>query len=308
MKLLFYLSGEHVSLSQKEIIYLLTRLDKDHQILECDGQLMMAETDIDPAAFSRLGLCHKVLEYLDDDISLEGTFAVRVQSLGRRKADPSLEKEIADEVQRRNPSLTTDLENPDNEIYCLYTDTLYKGRTLVDIDRSGYEERKPQFRPYFHPSSLHPKYARALVNLAGARTEVLDPFCGTGGILIEAGLMGLTVYGLDIEEKMVEGCKKNLERYEVKDSTILQGDAEQLDSYFQSVESVATDVPYGRSTKRKKDLYENAFEKIYGVSERACVVMDREYEFERLGFTILDTEKMRMHRSLTRFIYVLQSE
>jgi len=49
-----------------------------------------------------------------------------------------------------------------------------------------------------------------MVNLSGARREVLDPFCGTGGVLIEAGLIGLEVYGFDIQQSMVEGCKEIL--------------------------------------------------------------------------------------------------
>ncbi len=40
---------------------------------------------------------------------------------------------------------------------------------------------------------------------------VLDPFCGTGVILQEAALMGYTVYGTDIEPRMVEYSKTNLE-------------------------------------------------------------------------------------------------
>ncbi|MCK4432979.1 MAG: hypothetical protein KAV48_03505 [Methanomicrobia archaeon] len=309
MKLLFYLSGENIDLSRKEVIYLLKAFDKKYKIIEAKDQILIIETDIDFKVFKRLGLCHKVLEYMDEEIILDGTFAVRVQNLGEKKGNKELEKKIADEIQKQNDfSLKTDLENPQNEIYCLCSEKLYIGKTLITIDRKEYEKRKPQFRPYFHPSSLHPKYARALINLSQAQKELLDPFCGTGGILIEGGLMGLKVFGLDIEKKMVEGCKKNLDFYGIKDYSIKEGSVEHLDSYFQNIESTATDVPYGKSTKLKKDIYEMAFEKIYETSKKACIVLNKEYDFEKIGFKLLDTEKLRMHRSLTRFIYVLQCE
>ena len=40
---------------------------------------------------------------------------------------------------------------------------------------------------------------------------VLDPFCGTGVLLQEAALMGYTVYGTDLEPRMIEYTKANLE-------------------------------------------------------------------------------------------------
>ena len=51
---------------------------------------------------------------------------------------------------------------------------------------------------------LPPKLAQILINLAtnGAKTgTVLDPFCGTGVILQESVLMGLSAYGTDLSEK-----------------------------------------------------------------------------------------------------------
>lgn len=39
---------------------------------------------------------------------------------------------------------------------------------------------------------------------------ILDPFCGTGVILQEAALMGFSVYGTDLSEKMVQYCDDNL--------------------------------------------------------------------------------------------------
>lgn len=61
---------------------------------------------------------------------------------------------------------------------------------------------------------LPPKLAQILINLCGDLPEksvVLDPFCGTGVVLQEALLMGFTPYGTDINDRMVEYTKKNLE-------------------------------------------------------------------------------------------------
>lgn len=63
---------------------------------------------------------------------------------------------------------------------------------------------------------LPPKLAQIMINLAGvpsvteAPPRLLDPFCGTGVILQEAALMGCTVYGTDLSEKMIRYSRDNL--------------------------------------------------------------------------------------------------
>lgn len=58
---------------------------------------------------------------------------------------------------------------------------------------------------------LPPKLAQIMVNLAGLeKGRILDPFCGTGVILQEAGLLGYSVYGTDLAEKMVRFSRDNL--------------------------------------------------------------------------------------------------
>lgn len=61
---------------------------------------------------------------------------------------------------------------------------------------------------------LPPKLAQIIINLGtGPATEglVLDPFCGTGVVLQEAELMGFSAYGTDLEPRMVEYSKANME-------------------------------------------------------------------------------------------------
>lgn len=64
---------------------------------------------------------------------------------------------------------------------------------------------------------LPPKLARLMINLSGVSGgTLLDPFCGTGVVLQEALLDGLTVTGTDLSDKMVEYTTKNLEWFASK--------------------------------------------------------------------------------------------
>ncbi|HEV2403282.1 MAG TPA: methyltransferase domain-containing protein [Candidatus Saccharimonadales bacterium] len=64
---------------------------------------------------------------------------------------------------------------------------------------------------------LPPKLAQIIINLAAGPSKpspnsiVLDPFCGSGVILQEALLMGFGAYGSDIEPRMIEYSRENLE-------------------------------------------------------------------------------------------------
>lgn len=59
---------------------------------------------------------------------------------------------------------------------------------------------------------LPPKLAQIMINLTGAPTglTVLDPFCGTGVLLQEAALLGYSVYGTDLADKMIDYSEQNL--------------------------------------------------------------------------------------------------
>jgi tRNA (guanine10-N2)-dimethyltransferase len=304
MRFLFYLSGEHPHLAEAEVRALFETYEIRWNLLFFDHQVVIYETDFFPE-LSRLSMTHKILNM---DFSLEEkSFRVRVKRILSDVDTLQLERTIADNLQKVYGRLPVDLENPEQDVYCIcQKEKRFVGQTVMDFPYS-YEKRKPQYRPYFHPSSLHPRIARALVNLGRCRYEVLDPFCGTGGILLEAGLMGLTVKGLDISEEMVSGTRQNLEHYGIHEYDIHQGDAAHAGAHFPRVESVVTDVPYGKASRvyPSRDLYSQAFQSVREITGKACIVVSEPYDFEWLGFCVHEEFMLRVHKSLTRYIYVL---
>jgi tRNA (guanine10-N2)-dimethyltransferase len=70
----------------------------------------------------------------------------------------------------------------------------------------------------------------------------MDPFCGAGGILIEAGLIGLKPIGYDLYKIMVEKSEKNLKHYKIKNYKLVNQDALKIKSKY---DYIITDVPYG---------------------------------------------------------------
>lgn len=211
------------------------------------------------------------------------------------------------------------LSRPDTMVRVYCGERLYAGIRLRHFDPKDFERRKAHNRPFFRPISLHPRVSRALVNLTKAREEILDPFMGAGGILMEAGLLGLRVYGVDIKPEMVKGAERNLRHYGVRDYTLKLGDATKLEQLFpgKRFEAIATDPPYGTSAtlagRKREELYRKALDSMYHVLKeggRLAIAFptdfDGEREAEKLGFRLVGKYYQRVHKSLERYFYVFE--
>ena len=81
------------------------------------------------------------------------------------------------------------------------------------VPDSAAMKQRGTLKPAPHPDiALSPRLAKTLVNLAGLRPgqTVLDPFCGSGTILIEAYGKSLRCLGLDSRAARVQQTRENL--------------------------------------------------------------------------------------------------
>jgi len=247
------------------------------------------------------------------NVGIEGTVAVRaVDVRGTAGIDTQrAERELGGVLTDRG--FAVDLDDPDFVLRAVFShDTCALGWLVAESTRD-FSSRKPTDRPFFQPGSMDPMLARALVNLAGAGegTRLLDPMCGTGGVLIEAGLVGAYPLGNDAQEKMARGARRNLSEY-VDDFDTWRGDATRLPLRDDSVDAVVFDAPYGRQSKIEthtlRDLVTGALSEARRVSTGRCVlVADRDWRdaAESAGWQVEHRFVRRVHRSLDRYILVL---
>ena len=204
--------------------------------------------------------------------------------------------------------LAIDLESPDHELRALFAgDTCALGWLHAETDRD-FADRQPGERPFFQPGSMAPDLARALANIAGARpgAAVLDPMCGTGGILLEAGLVGARVVGMDVQAKMVAGARENLGAYLDGPWDVLRGDTSSLPLADGTVDAVVFDAPYGRQSKIRGELNRLVADALRE-APRCVVVGDRPWAqpAHEAGWQTEAVFDRRVHRSLTRYVVVL---
>ncbi|MBI4439978.1 hypothetical protein HY638_03320 [Candidatus Woesearchaeota archaeon] len=203
-----------------------------------------------------------------------------------------------------------DLENPETMIECFFPENRAFCCRMIEKPEKKFDERKTQNRPSPHPTSLHPKLARAMVNLSGARKgeEIFDPMCGSGGILIEAGLIGLKAKGADIDGEMVERAKANLNFFGIRKCSVKEKDALKMGKE----KYVVTDLPYGKNTKKVDvlklyDSFLNLLKRSLG--KRAVIGFPDFVDYKKLikknRLKILNEFDYYLHKSLSKKIVVI---
>jgi tRNA (guanine10-N2)-dimethyltransferase len=244
-------------------------------------------------------LKEKIKKY---EFCFTGSFAVNKTGKSKLKIE-----ELADLVWKQVKHPKVDLKNSKNRIFFVFTTKVFCCRLLWE-NQENFEERKAHKRPEPHPTSLHPRLARALVNLVNSR-EILDPFCGSGGILIEAGLLGLKIKGYDLDRIMLNRAKINLEYYKINNYILKIGDATKIK---EKAEAIVTDLPYGRNSKIKdvEKTYLYFLKNSEKITKKMVVVFPSFVDYKKLvektKWKIKKEFDHYLHKSLSKKILVLK--
>ncbi len=328
---LFILSGEDSTIPLGELDALVKTYSRNTKIKIKGHRVALVEGDLDPAvvskraAYIRLGGIHigsvstpseEEFRRLDfTKLPVFKSFAARIYNFTDTAIKPEVEAALGHHVKETFPAAKVSLQKPDMLVVGVSCkDAFHICGVNASSTRRSWYYRRPRIRPFFHPSVLYPKFARLLVNLAQIKEGeiLLDPFCGTGSILIEAGLIGIRSLGVDISRRMCTGALKNLKHFDISSSGIVNGDASHLPVV--QVNGVSTDLPYGRASSTHKrttsviaeDLMDT-LEIILPKGRHACIVHPHYAAIPEGGrFERVQEHKIYIHRRLTRTITLLK--
>jgi len=334
MALLVELSGEVLDLASHEAWATASMLSgSEAQVLYLDGPAMVLEAPGVEAAVlaTRLGLAHHVSDGALSgdagaaiglasavDIGEARSFRVRVRKAEMAPAgyEPKVLEAEAGALVKERTGASVDLSSPEAEVRLVLARRAYAGLLGASVDRKAMEGRAVKHRPFSHPVSIHPKFARAMVNVAmvpqGGR--VMDPLCGTGGILIETGLLGYSPMGSDIDPRMVNGSRRNLQTLGL-DAQLRVTDVSKAARDLEGPpDAIVTDPPYGRSTSLHGGATEGVLEGLYAMAASClppggrlvvCLPSREMLPGETGDFDLSSVHPMKVHRSLTRHVCVL---
>jgi tRNA (guanine10-N2)-dimethyltransferase len=341
-KLFFLLSGENETLPAAELTAILEAENISYQVTERLDQLvrltadprglqavhrrsaytMMSATELFACPAEELAIT-KAAEGTDFASVLNAgkSFEVRVRRI-KEHAETlrtvPLEAKLGKLVLRSAPKANVNLKNPNITFVGVITsDKLVFGVKQTEIQPKTFSERRPRKKPFFHPSAMPSKLARCMANLARARTGelLLDPFCGTGSVMIEAAFIGCRVLGLDIQRRMAVGCRSNLKHFGVDAEGLVIADSRKLP--LTGLDCLVTDPPYGRSASTMKSTTKQIVEGVLssafpllGEGQRICIASPKTLNIARigadLGYRHLESHFAYVHRTLTREIAVFQ--
>lgn len=220
-------------------------------------------------------------------------------------------------IEQNLGKASVELSHPDTVLTVYLGEKVYGGISFPCVQRRLFEKRAVENRPFFSPISVEPKWTRASLNLLNlpAGSLVYDPFCGTGGILIEAGLLGHRAVGSDIDTRMVEGSARNLRHFKIEDHELFQADVGECKKELARrgivVDAVVSDFPYGKASTLAKEardtLYGRAFSAIASLLERGAPALlilpskNSMVQGEMHGLHLDTCFPVYIHATLTRY-------
>lgn len=238
------------------------------------------------------------------------TFAVTVRKLGGYPPISSMElaASVADGIiEALNGACKVSLETPDVTVRLIVSqNAAVLGIQALRARGDRYRFRSKKFKIFKHPASLTPEDAGVLVNLTGWRSPLLDPFCGSGTIVVEACLRGLEAVGLDVDPNVARGAHLNLALFSCDArGHIVVGDAAYPPFRIHAFRSVATNPPYGRILSTK----DNSLKLVQSLLNESVLIATRDavlvfvlpYPLNLSYGSRMEEYPVRVHGKLTRF-------
>lgn len=221
----------------------------------------------------------------------------------------------------------------------------YVAKTVAVFNPFEHEKRDKEMLCKDYLKTISIRLAKILINLSQTKNLLLDPFCGYGIILQEAMLQGMSVVGVDSDEKSIEAAKKNLELIEKKYKTntnykIIKGDSRFLSRLVREAEGIATEPylgPYlkqlpnikeaGKTMKELEEMYRQTLKEAkkivkgkialivprFPTRQRKDVIMDFDRIIKEEGYKIWQPIKqinipiIYPHGRIKREIWVIQA-
>lgn len=337
-KYFVYTSGEHIDVAQAEVNALVRLLKLDE--ISWRGRIGLIDSPSNPVPFllERAALIKEAgivfaettepdtLETdLSDDVlknsikSIE-TFSVRTISVAEKnkfRDRQEIESRLGAHIKQVTGAGVS-LDSPQSRILVfLSPDNVWVCESSASQLRPNLREREPGRKPFFHPSMMNATLARVMCNLAGVMPGeiMLDPFCGGGGILCEASLLGARTVGIDLNWRLLTGGIENLTAIG-NNHTFIQGDVRNIP--IRECDCIVTDPPYGRASSTRgahaiglvESLLGNVDSILRRRSESLCICGSSEMNIQDLvrnsGLVVGQMLHIRVHSGLVREILTVE--
>ncbi len=277
---------------------------------------------------------------MDADFFFNGSFAVRTTRIGKHEfTSMDVNAAVGEAILKKCPHNRVNLDEPDITFLAWLVDSKF----ILTMDTTGESLHRRGYRKYQHPAPLNPVLASLMLDFAGWRGESLvDPFCGSGTLLIEAyhkinrvpnkfrefKFHNLPFHREDMWERIkrsmdskvkskepvllgvekfrkhLKGARENALSSGAKFRCML-GEAEKLHNYVSRVEHIITNPPFGLRIGSKRKiflLYERFAEELEENFSGSTFTLIIPYEKFESYFKVLEKREI-MYGDLRTKIY-----
>lgn len=322
----YVLRGDNEELAASELRALIETYDSSGRVINCYSAVCVAkhESEVLDKIVSRAGFLKRAgtIVGVEDLHSPSLDYVDRIPELGVNWIKASAPRALheASAIKRFLEALSSKsgLETKyrsGNFLEALFVDNV----VIVGCPRA-HRRKFSRERAFSRSIAIPPSISRALINLSRVREGevLLDPFVGTGSIVIEANLMGILCIGVDIDFSLVRGALNNAKHYKLSKHVLIHGDSADLS--YAGVDGIATDLPYGRGASTHEysveELYERFIDKaLSSIKKRGYIAFVTSRELEsyvdgllcEYGLFMKKKHYAYVHGSLTRVIYEVQA-
>lgn len=275
----FFILGRNPELSRAEILEFLKAREREHKEIFFEENLLVLETKegerFDIQEFGGVmwmgqitaeGTTADISKYINEteiipsDKFSYAIFGNQEPELLKDKFKERKKKGMIKHGRKQIEFQGGEKQNlPSADFYLFYHEheaTVYFGIATQDYNDSDVKKRDMQKPVRRESLAISPRLSKILINLSGAKPRdlLLDPFCGIGGILQEALIKKINVYGIDKEKQATIGAEKNIkwlkQNYRIKNTHKIENiDARKTpDLQFSSI---ATETPLGKILRKK---------------------------------------------------------
>ena len=309
MSSFFVLPGQYEDLARDEVVSISKSYDPKTRF-KAEPKLVILKNKIPwkkiAARATFVRNCGEIVDKFDDITKLDPpipkplSFVCRTINLSSKKLSPSLLERQAGEILKKRWKSKVSLSNPHLTVYLIITDSEQYIGCADDII-----EPKMPIKAIKHPHELDLKLSRCIVNLSCLKegNTLLDPFCGTGTILLQAESMKIKSIGIDFDDIMCKITRKNLAANKFH-SKVINSTYHEMQNIRNKIDAIVTDLPYGissRSSVSPKKLIKD-FVSIVPKRKKLVIVYKKGLDVEEMSKA--KKYEIYRHKSLTRVIAV----
>lgn len=191
----------------------------------------------------------------------------------------SIIKEVTQSIKTFSPLLINSPSNYDIEIRIIIEKNnlriLWKPFTILD-SRFNYRVQDV-------PSAINPVVAAGIMKFVKAKLSphhrMIDPFCGSGTILIERALIEgcKELVGIDISQKAIEAARQNVRVSGIKNIKLINDDMRNILKHeHEKFNEIITNMPFGIRTgthETNVNLYRDFFNMIQCILEKKGIIV-----------------------------------